>query len=297
MKHAYLFTANGNLKVLASCLRMLDYPSNDIYIIFDRKSSRNIDLLKSLLSKIEKADVKYLGLKTVNWGYSQVDAVMDLIDSAIESGVDYQYLHFLQNSDLPIKSNCDILQFFDEHNGEEFVNVERKSSAWAEKCCQYRYLLSHNRFYRKSKIIKGINLCIARLQRMIGIRINEDIPLYYGSALFSITLSFAKYMSERREEIEHRFRWALAPDEKFIQTMLMNSPFSEKVANSESCSTSNAVLIDWKRSRAKNSPHVWRSDEFDFILSCSAKYCFARKFMENVDIEIVQRIENHFLQS
>lgn len=86
MKHAYLFTANGNLKVLASCLRMLDYPSNDFYIIFDRKSSRNIDLLKSILSKIEKADVKYLGLKTVNWG-AQVDAVMDLIDSAIKSGV------------------------------------------------------------------------------------------------------------------------------------------------------------------------------------------------------------------
>ena len=277
---------------------MLDFPSNDIYIIFDKKASRNIDLLKSSLSKIERANVKYLGFKTVNWGgYSQVDAVMDLIDLAIKSDVDYQYLHFLQNSDLPIKSNCDILQFFDEHNGEEFVNVERNSSAWAEECCMYRYFLSHNRYYRKNKIIKGINLSIARLQRLIGIRINEDIPLYYGSALFSITLPFAKYLSERREDIEHRFRWSLAPDEKFIQTMLMNSPFSANVANREHCSTSNAVLIDWKRSRKKNSPHVWLSDEFDYILSLSDQYCFARKFMENVDMEIVEQIENHFLQS
>ena len=230
----------------------------------------------------------------IGGGYSQVEATLTLLEKALASGEEYSYLHFLQNSDLPIKSNEDILAFFAEHQGEEFVNIEKKSSAWAEQCCRYRYFFSHNRYYRKNKLLKGLNIYCAKLQRWLDIKANTDISIYYGSALFSITLPFAKYLVQRKDEIKRRFRWALAPDEKFIQTMLMNSPFAENLAGKDGDSTPNCMLIDWTRDRQKNSPHVWKHSELDYLITRPKEFCYARKFMENVDMEIVTDIERYF---
>lgn len=293
MKHAYLITANGNFSVLNSCLKMLDYESNDIYITFDKKTFKSSNDVRNIITPLAKANLD-VDFQVINWGgYSQVSVVLSMIETAVSSGTKYSYIHFLQNSDLPIKRNEDILRFFVKFAGFEFVNVESNGRAWAEKCCRYRYFLSHNRFYRTNKILKGINIYMANLQKWFGLAKNTDIPLYYGSALFSITYEFAKYLVEKKPEIKERFRWALAPDEKFIQTMVMNSPFANRLIKIGSHSTSNAVLIDWNRSRSKNSPHVWEKEEFDYIISQSDNNCYARKFMENVDLDIVERIQDY----
>lgn len=294
MKHAYLITANGNFQVLNSCLKILDSDSNDIYITFDKKTFSNYDDVRELMYLPIFAEVKCIDFKVVNWGgYSQVAAVMSMMESAIASGVKYSYLHFLQGSDLPIKSNDDIQSFFVKNAGYEFVNVDSKDSAWAENCCRYRYYLSHNRFYRKNRLLKGLNIYMAKFQKILGILQNTDIQLYYGSALFSITDEFAQYLLSRREEIRKRFRWTLAPDEKFIQTMIMNSPFAERLLQNGGHSTSNAMLIDWNRDRGKNSPHVWQKEEFDYIISRNDDNCYARKFIGNIDMDIVNRIRTY----
>ena len=295
MKHAYLITANSNFQVLDTCLKMLDNPANDIYILFDSKARQSVELYKQKMVKPRCATLKDVDYQLVNWGgYSQVHATLTLLEKAIESGERYAYLHFLQNSDLPVKSNEDILEFFAEHQGKEFVNIKKDSSAWAEKCCRYRYFFCHNRYYRTNKLLKGLNLFCAKLQQCLGVKHNTDISIYYGSALFSITLPFAKYLVENKKEIRRRFRWALAPDEKFVQTMLMNSPFADNLAGKDEESTPNGMLIDWTRDRKKNSPHVWRNDELDYLLTRPNGFCYARKFMEDVDMDVVRGIEKHF---
>lgn len=292
-KHAYILTVNSNFQVLNTCLRLLDYESNDFYFVFDKKSFPSVEMAKTKIDVPRFATIKYLNVIEINWGgYSQVAAVLSLIQAVLDSGTDYSFIHFLQNSDLPIKSNVEILRYFEKHSGKEFVNVERKSMQWAERSCQYRYFFSHNRFYRKSKMLKIVNIALARTQQLFGIKCNKGITFYYGSALFSITLPFAKYVFSKRREIKKIFRWSLAPDEKFLQTILMSSPFATNIAFSDSESTFNAMLIDWHRSRQKNSPHVWTIDELDYLLSMPAGFCFARKFIESEDLEIVRALES-----
>lgn len=298
IKHAYVFTINGNLPIVNACLQMLDYDTNDFYLLCDSKCT--IDLEKQL-TKLKNGRIVYIGRKLINWGgHSQVSAVMTLLKEVVKSGVMYSYIHFIQGSDLPIKSNDKIVQFFEENRGKEFVDVDNSENGinWAERCCKYKYLFCHNRFYRSNKILKVLNLVFARAQSLVGIKCNRNVKFYYGSALFSITLEFAKYVVSQEGRIIKLFRWALAPDEKFMQTILMNSPYAEKIYKSDTSNevSSNAYLIDWQQ-REHNSPRVWRKGDFDIIISQPNDVCFARKFSSSVDMEIVYALKDYILNN
>ena len=66
-KHAYLIVSNGNLKVLYSCLQLIDDLRNDIYVIFDKKAKIKIENIKEK-AQIKSSDLFLLPCVTVNWG-------------------------------------------------------------------------------------------------------------------------------------------------------------------------------------------------------------------------------------
>lgn len=225
-----------------------------------------------------------------------MEAVVRLIKIAISSGTDYSYFHFLQGSDIPIKSQDEIHKFFEKNNGIEFIQIEKHRQFMAFNKAYYIHIFCHNRFYRTSKILKLLNFSLVYLQKIFNLRINTDIELHQGSALFSITNNFAKYILDNEEWIQKRFRWGLAVDEVFIQSLIMNSSFKSKLLwDSKRFVSHNVHLIDRSRPDGKNSPHIWRSDEFDYIISSPERFCFARKFDENVDIQIVEKIKDFIL--
>ena len=295
VKHAYILTINGNLPVVNTCLQMLDYETNDFYFLCDKKWNGHIHI-NSNLRTLKRAHIRYLESKVINWGgYSQVSAILTLLKAVLDSGINYSYIHFLQGSDLPIKHNNDIIDFFERNKGKEFINIDMTKSGllWADSCCKYRYYFSHNRFYRNNLIIKGLNIYIAKFQKLVGIRNNKNVDFYYGSALFSITHTFAKYLLSQQDKIYKLFKWSLAPDEKFIQTIIMNSPFKDNVYNKNSI-TSNSYLIDWSL-REHNSPRVWRISDISQLMSQPDDVCFARKFMSNIDMDVVNELKNRIL--
>lgn len=296
-KHAYLIVANSNLLVLRTCLRMIDDARNDIYLLLDKKAGIREDIIESLKGEVILSKMIVSNSLSINWGgYSQIEAVLVLLKSALSSGIEYRYLHFFQGSDLPIKTQDEIHHFFDNCRGQQFISVEKSRSMMAESKCWYRHFFCHNRFYRKNRMMKALNFAFVYLQKGLHIRYNTDIKLYQGSALFSITKGFAEYLSKNEEEIHRRFRWSLAADECFVQTMAMKSEYKDFIEGIEGQTSCNARLIDRTRPDGKNSPHVWRSDELDFILNQPTNICFARKFDERIDIDIVKQIEITLLQ-
>ncbi|WP_418834323.1 beta-1,6-N-acetylglucosaminyltransferase [Parabacteroides johnsonii] len=155
---------------------------------------------------------------------SQIETVLYLLKNAIKDGVQYNYLHFFQGSDLPIKKQNEIHSFFDSVNGQEFISVEKDRSTMVLNKCWYRHFFCHKRFYRKNKFMKALNFFFVYVQKILHIRHNIDIDLYQGSALFFITRDLAKYLLEKEPEIQNRFCWSLAADECFIQSVVMSSP-------------------------------------------------------------------------
>ena len=226
-------------------------------------------------------------------GYSQVTAVLRLLELAIEKDCQYRYLHFMQGSDLPIKTQDQIHSFFRKNDGKEFVMVEKNRTQMAVNKTQYRHFFCHNRFFRKNKLMKMLNFGLVELQKILGIKKHLDTDVYQGSALFSITQDCAKYVLSQKFRIRKLFRWSLAGDEVFLQSILMGSVFEEKIENGHQVVSSNARLIDRTRPDGKNSPHVWRNEEFEYIINQPEDMCFARKFDENIDYKIVERIYCH----
>ena len=223
-KHAYLLTVNSNHQVLSTCLRMLDKAENDIFILGDRKRFKSRTDCAAYLPKLSYAKLIVLDPVCINWGgFSQIKAELILLKSALDNGTDYSYLHYLQNSDLPIKSHEDILNFFESHHGYEFVNVV---DYWDDRVwrARYRFFLCDFGCFKRCRVLRGANMALFKIQRLLGMCINEDITLYVGSALFSITPSCAKYILGREREILSRFKWSYCGDEIFLPTIIMDSP-------------------------------------------------------------------------
>ena len=222
----------------------------------------------------------------INWaGYSQIQAVLNLIKAANSRGEEYFYLHFFQGSDLPIKSQDQIHSYFEQNNGYEFVMIDTPNKNMAQNKAWYRHYFCHNRYFRKNKFIKVLNFGLVYLQKFFRIRKNKDIELYQGSALFSITGNCAKFVEEEIPQIRKRFKHSLAADEVFLQTILMASEYGSKIKNVDQSVSCNARMIDRTRPDGKNSPHVWRREEVDYLLSLPDGFCFARKFDEKIDFD------------
>ena len=120
-KHAYLVIAHNEFEILKLLIGVLDDIRNDIFIHFDAKCSK-LPLLKCFKSNM------YIIHNRINvcWGdYSQVDAELLLFDYAHtmqkEKNVSYQYYHLISGVDIPLKSQDYIHNFFDRHNGREFL--------------------------------------------------------------------------------------------------------------------------------------------------------------------------------
>ena len=137
IKHAYIITINGNLLVVNTCLEMLDYETNDFYLLCDKKWSKNANIKQDIIT-LKRAHLRFIDSQIINWGgYSQISAILYLLKAVVDSGIDYSYIHFLQGSDLPIKHNSQIIDFFEKNKGREFINIDNSQAgnSWAEYCC------------------------------------------------------------------------------------------------------------------------------------------------------------------
>lgn len=286
MKHAYLVTIHSNFKSLNLMLEFLDNPDNDFFILIDKKVKQ---LDSELIEYIPKASsIILLPRIVINWGgFSQIKAEILLMKAAIKTK--YNYYHYVQGSDFPIKTPKEISEFFEIHKGKEFVNFNPQQYAFAHYKCDYYHLLVDNRFYRYSKAMKLFNHGFARLQKVLFFRRKQD-PLYHGSALFSITNEFAEFVLSKEKYIERHFKYTLAADEVYLQTLIMGSKFKEQLYKFEE-DGSNCYYIDWKSERTNhNSPYTFVSEDFERLINSRERYLFARKFDERIDLNIVQKI-------
>lgn len=294
-RHAYLILAHNNFDVLRACLRMIDDQRNDVYILFDKKSCVGCDVQKSLAAEVKKSKLVFVEPISVFWAdFSLIEATMRLLKTACDNGV-YSYLHYMQGADLPIKSQDEIHSFFADQQGKEFVHIDFNETM-ADFKCKFHHLFTHNRFFRHNKLVKLFNYGVVFVERAFRITRNDDLKLFHGSALFSITSEFARYLIERIPEIKRRFKHTLACDEVFVQSLIMASPFKDKMYRDAEGNPSNARLINWTLPRERNSPHVWDVGDKDIIVSQPRHICFARKFSEN-KIEVVTYIESIILNT
>ena len=104
-----------------------------------------------------------------------------------------------------------------------------------------------------------------------------------GSTLFSCTDGFARYLLTKEEWILQVLDKTFCSDEFFVQTLIAQSPYQDKIYQGPGDTSARA--IDWDR----GNPWVWKYADLEQL---KASPCmFARKFDIEKEPELVHEIE------
>lgn len=295
-RHAYLLTIHENLQVIRVFLNLIDDAENDIFILVDKKASEEFKKEIRTLT-CQYSEIILLPPVEIFWaGLSQIRAQVLLLQAAVKHrhSHDYEYLHYMQGADLPLKNQQKIHEFFHKNVGKQFVDYNPNLYEFAKYKVSYYHFFVDHRFFRKNKIIKALNHGCARIQKILHWKRRQD-RIYSGSALYSITFDCAVYLLKNAKRMLKEYQFTLAADEVWIQTELMKSPYKEQIYRFEEGCYGNVRYILWDRKRKNhNSPYTFTEKDFEEIkhIAETTELCFARKFEEKEDMEIVYKIKD-----
>lgn len=289
-RHAYLIMAHENHEQLCQLLSLLDDERNDIYLQTDSKGDISLSKLR-----LDRAQLTILPPFPIYWGgYSVVRGELNLLRESSKKG--YHYYHMLTGADLPLVDQDTIHEYL-ENSDTEYIDIEPKYKDTAVEKAIYYHFFVECPSYRKNRLLRAMRHALVKTQKYLGISLSKEPSegFHHGSAYFSITHAFAMYVLSKEPWIEKTFRHGLVCDEVFMQTIILHSPFKEKLCLGNGNKKANLRYIDWNR-REKNSPYTFNIDDYDELIKAGEVAFFARKFNIVRDKKIIgvlaERLKN-----
>ena len=199
----------------------------------------------------------------------------------------HAYYHLISGVDFPLKSQDDIHQFFDDNAGKEYISFD----PCKERMEEFKDRIRYYRWFQ-DKIGRNSGKLVAIMYKMedISLRMQHALKvdrlkrcpyeIKKGANWFSITHDLAVYLL-RQKNIKKYFGNSLCADELVVQTLAYASPYRDNITGS------NLRFIDWYR----GNPYTFAIE--DYLQLTQSNYLFARKFDENVDIDIVRALATH----
>ena len=274
MKHAYLILAHGSYSLLQRFVSAIDDERNDIFIHIDRKQKElpRIQVRHSRLFLLDRERV------SVFWGdVSVVAAEFALMASAYKQG-EYAYYHLLSGVDLPLKSQNDIHDFFETHQGKEFIGFydgADLSVSLVRKVQRYHLFAQDFRGSGLVFLAKRIARALAiRAQELLGIKRHTNIRFAKGTQWWSLTGALIESLLSKQDEILSLYKHTFCADEIAIQTYVYNSPFMAQVFAPKDEAKSSLRHIGWR----DGALYDWTRADYEDLKRSTA--LFARKFNE-----------------
>jgi hypothetical protein len=288
MKQAILITAYKNYQHLEEIIKFFD-SDFELYIHIDKKSkitNDELNLLKNY-SQVKLVSQRY----QVNWGgFNHLKSILYLAEQALKNPQNF-YLHLISGHDFPIKKLSEFKAYFVENRALEFINYfDVPRAGWANNggLDRIEYYNLYDVLDAKVPKQNGLIKRIISIQRRMNIKraFSSNMPtLYGGSTWWSLSRACVEYVinyTKKNKFVLDRFKHTLCSEEFYFQTVIMNSPFSEKVKNN------SLRYIDWV-ARNGNRPAIL--DEFDYEKLMISNSFFARKFEYPLSIDILNKIK------
>lgn len=274
MKHAYLILAHGSYSLLKRLVSAIDDERNDIFIHIDRKQTE-LPHLQVRYSRLFLLDRER---GSVFWGdVSVVAAEFALINFAHKQG-EYAYYHLLSGVDLPLKSQNEIHDFFETHQGKEFIGFydgADLSVSLVRKVQRYHLFAQDFRGSGLVFLAKRIARALAiRVQELLGIKRHTNIRFAKGTQWWSLTGALIESLLSKQDEILSLYKHTFCADEIAIQTYVYNSPFMAQVFAPEDEAKSSLRHIGWR----DGALYDWTRADYEDLKRSTA--LFARKFNE-----------------
>ncbi|GAB6120601.1 beta-1,6-N-acetylglucosaminyltransferase [Dysgonomonas termitidis] len=273
MKHAILVTAYKNPQQLNELVDFFD-EDYSFYIHIDKKSRITGSDIKMLE---EKPAVKLVSREyRVNWGSVDHLKAILLLSKECAKDKDIDYVHLITGQDFPVKSPQQISGYLKENYGTEYLSARPLPiKTWIgggfNRVIYYNLYEVFNAKSWHRLFIKAF----VQIQKFAGYKRklpSELNSLYGGSTYWTLTLPAVKYFLcflDKYPNILETYKYTFCSEEILLHSILMNSPFKEKVAKK------NLRFMLWEN---RDGVYPANLDERDFEDIIRSDTFFARKF-------------------
>lgn len=284
LKHAYCIIAHGEPALLKALINSIDDARNDIFLEIDKKS--DINLFMGITPK--HSNLYFAERVDARWGdISLISAEFSVFECAFSHGP-YLIYHLLSGVDLPIKSQDYIHSFIKQHPHTEFLSFCFDEVNQKDIEAKTRYYHLFTRYFRQpnhflSTLSFYLLAFLRQIQKIVGVRRHYPMRLCKGDQWCSITNELCKYLLSKKSEILSMFKYTFCCDELFLQTIVWNSEFKNRVYINQDNNYASLREIDWER----GIPYIWGSleneedQEMDVNRLKRSSGLFARKFSIN----------------
>ncbi len=276
MKFAVLIITYTSPKQTKRLIASLNNGEFDFYIHLDKKI--NIETHRELF---DIPNVYFVDHRiNIRWGgYSTVEAALSGIRYIAASGIKYDFVNLLTGQDYPIKSAAYISDFLRKNIGNEFILYKKFSTEWDEaKSRVEKYHFTELPFRGKHRLAFILNYIAPKRKFPV------NLELMGKETFWTLSLACAVYVMnylDTHHKLRRFLRYTWGSDEFIFQTIILGSPFKDKVINN------NYRFINWPLTGAR--PMVFVTEDFEKIMASDA--LFGRKFDINVDENILTLLD------
>lgn len=262
MRHCLVMTAYKDIENINRIIRCV--PADwGVYIHIDKKSSIKASDIISTAHVFKE--------KKIFWGsWEHLYAFVFLLTKAVGSGIHYDYYHLMTGQDF---FACPISEFDAKvgSDGACYMGVFRipnKYWSWGYgiDIFTYRTLASFGDI--RFTPLRYINSCLKYLQKYSGTKKNlPSCELYGGPVYCSLTTEFVQWMLKSPFAINllDSLKNSTCAEEVYFQTVIMNSPFREKVKIDKTLR-----YVDWHSSPR---PKFLDLSDYDKIITSKSLFC------------------------
>lgn len=299
MKIAYLILAHNNPLHLQRLITAIKSPSSEIFLHIDKNSK--IEQFSNLdFGSINLCNQRFRVFRS---HFSQVQAILALMNQALEHASNFDRFVLLSGTDYPLRSAAYIQDYFEHHQTDECINLVKmpnlsegkplsRLTGFKPSPTQPRYLME--RLFRGSLRRLGL----IPKERDYNKALNGMTP-YGGAEWWALTRKACSYIVEfvnREKEYVKFFHHSQNPEEMFFHIIVGNSLFRENITN-------YLTFTDWSAGGGHPAQiGMHHLDKFrDKMFGknqnpCSGEFLFTRKFSDGSGL-VVDYIDDLICQS
>ena len=282
MKFAILIVTYSSPKQTLRLINSLNNGDFDFYIHVDKKidleTHRDLFNVPNVYFIKNRIDIKWAG-------YTTVEAALSGIRQIAASGIKYDFVNLITGQDYAIKSASYIADFLKQNIGKEFILYKDFDTEWQEaKGRVDQYHFTDHTFKGRYALQKAVNWVAPKRKFPL------DAKLVGKETFWTLSLECAVYVTnviDSNPKLSRFLRYTWGSDEFIFQTIIMSSPFQNRVVNK------NYRYINWPERdglpAAGDRPNVFVTTDFDKIMASDC--LFGRKFDIGKDENILDLLD------
>ncbi len=303
MEIAYIVLAHKYPDQLVRLIYKLDTEKTSFFIHVDKKTDDET-YYRMVRSLDNLPNVFFLKRTRVYWGhFGLLGATIQGLEEIFKRNVRFDYVVLLTGQCYPIMPNSCIEKTLEEGKPNSFMEYfalptarwqdEDKDRGGLERIEYWQVRLfgrtlrfpAEHRFSSKiASLLWSTLISLFPIKR----RFPRGFTPFGGSAHWCLSRDCADYINnfiKHNRAFVNFFKFAVLPEEIFFQTVILNSPFKDRVTNDD------LRYIRWPEN--SDHPLVLRKGDFEDIARSSG--LFARKFDITVDAEVLDLIDQKLL--